>query len=181
MVTSSVARRIRRTGAVFATVLALSMIAVPVATAASPVTTPLEIDPPLVLDAGTVCADEMQFVNLALKGSQTVFPPDRRGTQVTVMSGVGRSRVTDVTNGHTYDFKGAFLITYVTAADGSVRVDAVGNDIVSWYLPGDQSVIGDGFFRTVGHLTEWYSADGEYLRNAFHGHAVDLCARLGSS
>ena len=69
---------------------------------------------------------------------------------------------------------------HTIAGDGSLRADATGRDFISFYLPGEPSVLGAGLFQLSGHVTEWYAPDGSYLGNAFSGTAVNLCNAVGA-
>ena len=93
---------------------------------------------------------------------------------------MGISLVTNLATGATYSMKGGYQFSVTTAADGSVRVDARGTDIVAWYFPGDASELGPGLWDTNGHVTEWYAPDGSFVRATFAGVATDVCAALGA-
>jgi hypothetical protein len=145
--------------------------------AAPPQHSPTDV-PPTVLDAGAPCQDAMRFENLELNGKDTTFAPAPNGSQRLLSRGSGVSRVTDLDNGHMYDFRGGSRILITIDADGSVRADASGRDYIAFYLPGDDSTVGPGLFQMSGHLTEWYAPDGSFLRAEFHGTAVNLCELL---
>jgi hypothetical protein len=167
----------RQLVALSAGVVALLMIAVPVAIAAPPQHSPAD-NPVTVFAPGEVCADGIRFENFTLRARQTVFPSAADGSSRMLVRGMGVSRVTDLTTLATYDFTGGFQFNLTFAADGSFRVDAHGRDYVVWYLPGDDSELGAGLFQINGHATEWYAADGAFIRATYSGKATDLCAAL---
>jgi hypothetical protein len=171
------ARRWRRTAAIAATVLALSMVAVPTAFAAPPQHSP-SVAPPIEFAAGELCSDPIRFENTALRGKDTVFAPSPDGSERVLSRGYGASVVTDLETGATYSFQGGVQFTFVFSADGSTRVDARGRDFIAWYFPGDDSELGPGAFQVNGHLTEWYATDGTFIRATYSGKATNLCEAL---
>lgn len=174
---SQATRRLRRTAAIAATVLTLTMVAVPTAIAAPPQHQP-SVAPPIEFAAGELCSDAIRFENTALRGKDTAFAPSPDGSERVLSRGYGASIVTDLDTGATYSFQGGVQFTFVFSADGSTRVDAQGRDFIAWYFPGDDLELGPGAFQVSGHLTEWYAADGTFIRATYSGKAVDLCETL---
>jgi len=169
------ARRVRRVLAMAVIVITLSAFAVPTAMAGAPESSPA-IDSPLTLDE--VCTNPIHFANPKLKAKDSLFDAGRDGSQRLLTRGMGVSLVTDLVTGATYSFKGGFRLAFTFEADGSVRVDGSGTDILAWYFPGDDSELGPGLFDVNGHVTEWYAPDGSFIRATFHGKAIDVCAAL---
>ena len=177
---SQAARRLRRTAAIAATFLALSMVAVPTAFAAPPQHQPT-VAPPIEFVAGEVCTDAIKFENTALRGKDTAFAPSPDGSERVLSRGYGASVVTDLATGATYSFRGGVQLTFVFAADGSTRVDAHGRDFIAWYYEGDDSELGPGLYQVSGTATEWYAADGSFIRATYTGVVTDLCQKVGTS
>jgi hypothetical protein len=164
-----------------ATALAIALtaaLAIPaMALATAPTTTPT-VAPPVSFAAGTLCDDAILFENVTVKGHDSLFAPGPHGDQRFLGRGFGSSIVTDLDSGNTLSFKGGVRITAVFAPDGSYRVDGSGTDILAWYFPGDDSELGSGIFHVTGHITEWYAADGTFIRATASGASVNVCDAL---
>ena len=129
--------------------------------------------------AGEMCTNAVVFENTTLKARDSAFGVSPSGTQRILSRGMGVSRVVDQATGATYHMKGGFGFRVTIAADGSVRVDGHGTDIIAWYYPGDDSELGPGLFDINGYITEWYAPDGTFLKATSRGSATDICAALG--
>jgi hypothetical protein len=157
--------------------LLASLSLAPAALAGKPDTTPAANSPYTFL-AGAPCTNAVRFENTSLTARDTVFDPARDGSVRILSRGSAVSRAVDLTTGAIYPMRGGYTFITTLAADGSVRVDANGTDIIAWYFPGDDSDLGPGMWDTDGHVTEWYAADGSFIKARFSGHATDICAAL---
>ena len=158
--------------------LLLSALAGSSALAAKPVTGPSPNNP-YAFAAGEMCTNAVVFENTTLKARDSVFAVSKSGSQRILTRGMGVSRVVDQVTGATYHMKGGFGFRVTIAADGSVRVDGHGTDIIAWYYPGDDSDLGPGLFDINGSITEWYAPDGTFIKATAKGSATDICAALG--
>jgi len=102
------------------------------------------------------------------------------GSSRFMVRGMGVSRVTNLATGLVHNFQGGGRLTFVFAADGSMRVDGSGTDIIAWYFVGDDADVGPGVFDINGRLSEWYAPDGSFIRATFDGTATNLCDLLGT-
>lgn len=155
-------------------------LAIPATTLATAPSTSPTVTSPISFAAGTLCHDEILFENLALNSRDSLFAPGPDGAQRLLQRGFGASRVTDEDSGNALEFKGGYAISIVFAADGTVRVDAAGTDILAWYFAGDDSELGAGIFHVTGRVTEWYASDGSFLRAAFSGTSTNVCDVLAA-
>jgi hypothetical protein len=169
-------RHVPRTAVVVLTLMAA--LAVPAATLATAPSTSPTVTYPIPFAAGTLCEHAILFENLEINARDSLFAPGPSGRQRLLQRGFGASRVTDQDSGNSMEFKGGFAISVVFAADGTIRVDAAGTDVLAWYFAGDDSELGPGIFHVTGHVTEWYASDGSFLRAAYSGTSVNVCNAL---
>lgn len=173
-------RPLRRLIVVAATVVSLTILAAPAVLAAPPEHSPI-FAPPVSFAEGEVCVDAILFENLTLRGKDTAFAPAPDGDARFVSRGSGVSRVTNLATGQTYMIQGGVRFAISFVADGSVRVDARGKDFILWYYEGDDSELSPGLYQVSGTATEWYAADGTFIRATYTGVATDLCQKVGTS
>ena len=122
--------------------------------------------------------ERSRFENTSINARDTVFDPARDGSFRILSRGSAVSRAVDQETGAVYPHARRLSFITTFAADGSVRVDATGTDIIAWYFPGDDSELGPGMWDINGHVTEWYAPDGSFIKATFSGHATDICAAL---
>jgi hypothetical protein len=157
--------------------LVVALALAPAALADKPVTGPSG-NFPYAFPAGAPCANAVVFENTSINARDSAFDPSRDGSSRLLTRGSAVSRAVDQETGAVYSMRGGYSITTRVAADGSIRVDAAGTDILAWYFPGDDSELGPGMWDTNGHVTEWYAPDGSFIKATFKGHATDICAAL---
>jgi hypothetical protein len=165
---------------VAAAAITLLILAAPAALAAPPEHGPI-VAPPVEFAEGEVCVDPVKFENLTLRGKDTAFAPAPDGDERYVSRGSGVSRVTNLATDETYTIRAGVRFAITTAADGSFRVDARGKDFILWYYEGDDSELSPGLYQVSGTATEWYTADGSFIRATYSGVATDLCQKVGTS
>ena len=157
--------------------LLASLALAPAALAGKPVTGP-SANVPYVFAAGAPCTNAVVFENTSINSRDSAFDPSRDGSWRLLARGSAVSQVVDQETGAVYAMRGGYRFLVTFAPDGSFRVDGDGTDIIAWYFPGDDSDLGPGLWDTDGHVTEWYAADGTFLKATFSGHATDICAAL---
>jgi len=157
--------------------LVVALALAPAALAGKPATGPAANFPYTFL-AGAPCANAVVFENTSINARDTVFDPARDGSFRILSRGSAVSRAVDQVTGAVYPMRGGYSFITTFAADGSVRVDATGTDIIAWYFPGDDSVLPPGLWDIDGRITEWYAPDGSFIKATFNGHATDICAAL---
>jgi hypothetical protein len=141
---------------------------------AKPAITPAPY-PPLAFPAGSVCDFAISGTTSIDQTVKKVFSPDSRGTQRIMLSGHLAGTLTSPYASLTSNFTDQVIIRI--SSNGSTRVDAHGR-ILAFYFAGDPSELGQGLFLVVGHLTEFYAADGTLLSATASGQVTDLCATL---
>jgi hypothetical protein len=167
-----------RTIARAALIAALTLaVAAPAALAGKPVTGP-SANFPYAFPAGAPCTNAVVFENTSINSRDSAFDPARDGSWRLLTRGSAVSQAVDQETGAVYAMRGGYRFQVTFAADGSFRVDGAGTDIIAWYFPGDDSDLPPGLWDVDGRITEWYAADGSFLKATFDGHATDICAAL---
>lgn len=167
----------RHLGLSLALVASLTVAAVAPAAAAKPEHSH-DPAPPLVLDEGP-CDFPVVIDNAVDRGKTTVFAAAPSGSERTLVRGFFEGLITNTATGATHSSVGGASVRFVFYPDGSIRADGMGTSFVAWYFEGDDVNVEAGLYDVNGHVTEWYAADGSFIRAVVHGKATNLCEVLG--
>ncbi len=115
------------------------------------------------------------------KVKELIFPPDEKGNQRIIVSGVYKSTLTNESTGESMRINIPGKLAIHFDADGSSVWHGSGNILV-WYTPdqADESELGSGLFLVRGRVTEVYDAEFNLIEATYTGHVTDLCAELAA-